>query len=61
MHQNLLNAGFASVWYFYVNNENVQKIQVIKPQRYCSSAFAAHMPAINCIFGLKFDNEIFMS
>jgi hypothetical protein len=29
--QNLLNAGFASVWYINDNKENVQENSVIKP------------------------------
>jgi hypothetical protein len=30
MHQNLLNAEFASVWYINAKNENVHVIRVIK-------------------------------
>jgi hypothetical protein len=31
MHQNLLNAGFASIWNINDNRENVQEYLVIKP------------------------------
>jgi hypothetical protein len=31
MHQNPLNAGFASVWYINDNRENVQGKWIIKP------------------------------
>jgi hypothetical protein len=54
MHQNLLNAEFASVWYIsdkeykHAGNESLNRLQ-----RSCSSAFAAHMPATNCIFQVK--------
>ena len=30
MHQNLLNAEFASIWYLNAKNENVHVIRVIK-------------------------------
>ena len=51
MHQNLLNAEFASVWYLTAMNKNVHVIRVLKRlQRCCTSAFAAHMPTVNCIF-----------
>jgi hypothetical protein len=54
MHQNLLNAGFASVWYINDNRENAQERLVIKPltKELPESIrdFAAHMPANNCIF-----------
>jgi hypothetical protein len=57
MHQNLLNAGFASVWYINDNRENVQESLVIKPltKELPESIrdFAAHMPAINFIFRVK--------
>jgi hypothetical protein len=50
MHQNLLNAEFALVWYLSYKNENMQGIKSLnRLQRTCTSAFAAHMPATNCI------------
>jgi hypothetical protein len=55
MHQNLLNAGFVSVWNINDNRENVQGNSVIKPltKELPESVrdFAAHMPAMNCILG----------
>jgi len=51
MHQNLLNAEFASVWYLSDKNENMQETESLnRLQRSCTSAFAAYMPAINHIF-----------
>jgi hypothetical protein len=55
MHQKLLNAGFASVWYINDNRENVQERLVVKPltKELPESIrdFAEHMPA--CIFRLN--------
>jgi hypothetical protein len=49
MHQNLLNAGFASVWYKNNNRGNVKESLVFKPltKELPESIldFAAHMPA----------------
>jgi hypothetical protein len=64
MHQNLLNAGFASVWYINDNRENVKEGLVIKPltKELPESIrdFAVHMPAIvsiKCILGFLSKNS----
>jgi hypothetical protein len=49
MHQNLLDAGFASVWYISDNRKNVKESLVFKPPTKelpeSIRDFAAHMPA----------------
>jgi hypothetical protein len=50
MHQNLLNAEFASVWYLSDYNENMQGTESLnRLQKSCTSPFDAHMPATECI------------
>ena len=53
MHQNLLNAEFASIWYLTEKSENVRESGVIEPLTKVPEGFwdfAAHMPVINYIF-----------
>jgi hypothetical protein len=53
MHQNLLNAEFASIRYLNAKNEKCMLSGSLRrSQRCCTRAFAAHMPAVNCIFQL---------
>jgi hypothetical protein len=48
MHQNLLNAGFAFVDYLSARMKTHTLSQSpSRPQRCCTKAFAAYMPAIN--------------
>ena len=54
MHQNLLNAEFASGEYRNAGDKNLQgswKRSQRCPGK-CREAFAAHMPAVNCTFGI---------
>ena len=53
MHQNLLNAEFASGEYRNAGDKNMYVIRVMKAltkELACREAFAAYMPAVNCIF-----------
>jgi len=55
MHQNLLNAEFVSALYLGDKNENVRENGVIEPLPKVPESFrdfAAHMPAMDCIFGV---------
>jgi hypothetical protein len=61
MHQNLFNAGFASVEYINAENKNVQAIQVIRaltkesrpmPGSFCCT-YACLSSGPNVFFGLK--------
>jgi len=54
MHQNLLNAEFASVQYLRIRMKTCRKTESLNSSQRCGTrAFAAHMPAINCIFRVK--------
>jgi hypothetical protein len=57
MHQNLLNAEFASIEYLNARDKNMRVFGIMnaltRSRGNCREAFAAHMPAVNCTFRVK--------
>jgi hypothetical protein len=52
MHQNLLNAAFASAWYINDNRENVKEMSVFKPlTKELLNSFCCTHACHNFIFG----------